>query len=169
MVYSNFDEVVEFGNLLSTFLHTAAAPPLNVQATQSSASAPVEVSWSPPSSGATNITGYRIFCNGQDVVFLPATITGITLNLFEEDIKLGQQISIRSESSSTVQLPSELISATILRKFNYHNYYCSSVDLFVLTIIIIILSQDLTLDVANQGFIQKNIFGGEAASSASVA
>ena len=30
----------------------APSPPLNVQATQASASAPVEVSWSPPSGGA---------------------------------------------------------------------------------------------------------------------
>ena len=87
----------------------AAAPPLNVQATQSSASAPVEVRWSPPSSGATNITGYRVFYNGQDAIFLPATINGV---LIERD-NLGQEISIRSESSSTSQLPSELISATL--------------------------------------------------------
>ena len=51
----------------------AAAPPLNVQATQASVSAPVEVSWSPPSGGAATITGYRIFYDGREILFLPPT------------------------------------------------------------------------------------------------
>ena len=36
---------------------SAASPPVNAKARQSGASAPVEVSWSPPSDGATTITG----------------------------------------------------------------------------------------------------------------
>ena len=59
--------------------------------------------------GATNISGYRVFYNAQVGVFLPVTVNGV---LIERD-NLGQEISIRSESSSTSQLPSELISATI--------------------------------------------------------
>ena len=46
---------------------SVSAPPLNVRATQSGSSAPVEVSWSPPSDGANIITGYRIFYgNGKN-------------------------------------------------------------------------------------------------------
>ena len=37
---------------------TVFAPPMDTLATQSGSSAPVEVSWSPPSDGANNITGY---------------------------------------------------------------------------------------------------------------
>ena len=92
---------------------TAAAPPLNVQATQASASAPVEVSWSPPSGGAATITGYRIFYDGREIVFLTpvSDVTGINLNL-GQGTKVGQVLSIRAESSIS-QLPSELITVTI--------------------------------------------------------
>lgn len=38
--------------------YIAAAPPLNVQATQASASTPVKVRWSPHSIEAATITGY---------------------------------------------------------------------------------------------------------------
>ena len=83
----------------------ASAPLLNVQATQASASAPVEVSWSPPSGGAATITGYRIFYDGRETLFLPLTntITGIDLNL-GEGTKVGQVLSICAESSIS-QLP----------------------------------------------------------------
>ena len=83
-----------------------------MQATQASASAPVEVSWSPPSGGAATITGYRIFYDGRESLFLPLTITGIDLNL-GEGTKVGQVLSIRADSSIS-QLPSELITVTIL-------------------------------------------------------
>ena len=93
----------------------AATPPLNVQATQASASAPVEVSWSPSSGGAATImiTGYRIFYDGREILFLPPTdtITGIDLNLGQET-KIGQVLLIRAESSIS-HLPSELVMVTI--------------------------------------------------------
>ena len=86
----------------------ALTPPVNVQATQSSSSAPVEVSWSPPSDGATNITGYRIFYGNGQSALVPSVATYIGLrvdgNLF------GQNVSIRSESD---QLYSELISVSV--------------------------------------------------------
>ena len=84
-----------------------------MQATQASASAPVEVSWSPPSGGDANITGYRIFYDERENLFLPLTniITGINLNL-GQGTKIGQVLSIRAESSIS-QLPSELIMVTI--------------------------------------------------------
>ena len=86
----------------------AAAPPLNVQATQDSASAPVEVSWSPPSGGAATITGYRIFYGNGENVSVPSIVTGIILSLSGNLI--GQTVSIHSEVD---QLISELITVTI--------------------------------------------------------
>ena len=99
-----------------TFLSPAAAPPLNVQATQASASAPVEVSWSLPSGGAATITGYRIFYDGREIAFLPSIIvfndfvTSISLNL-GQGTKVGQAVSVRAESIS--QPPSEPITVII--------------------------------------------------------
>ena len=91
----------------------ASAPLLNVQATQASASDPVEVSWSPPSGGSATITGYRIFYDGREILFLPPTdtITGIDLN-FGQETKIGQVLLVRAESSMS-HLPSELIVVTI--------------------------------------------------------
>ena len=66
---------------LCTLMNLASAPPLNVQATQASASAPVEVSWSPPSGGAANITGYRIFYGGGESTYVDGVITSISLTL----------------------------------------------------------------------------------------
>ena len=105
----------------------AAFPPVNVKATQVIASAPVEVSWSPPSDGPAklNISGYRIFYRGQDVLFLPATVTGIHLNL-GQGLVIGQTLSIRTESSTSL-LPSELIMATITGK----NFLGSMLVLFI--------------------------------------
>ena len=84
-----------------------------MEATQASVSAPVEVSWSPPSGGAATITGYRIFYDGRDILFMPQAdiITGIDLNL-GLGTKVGQVLSLRAESSIS-QLPSELITVTI--------------------------------------------------------
>ena len=91
-----------------------------MQATQASASAPVEVSWSPPSGEAATITGYRIFHAGRGITFLPPTVfndfvTSINLNL-GQGTKVGQILSIRAESSIS-QLPSELITVTISSEF----------------------------------------------------
>ena len=76
--------------------------------TQSSSSAPVEVSWSLPTNEANVITGYRIFYgNGQNLL-VPSYITRITL-YFIESSQVGS-VSIRSEST---HLPSELISVIV--------------------------------------------------------
>ena len=92
----------------ANFFSSASAPPVGVVATQSSSSAPVEVSWSPPSDGANIITGYRIFYgNGRNLLF-SSYVTSIVLNF----VGSGEieSVSIRSESE---QLPSELISVTV--------------------------------------------------------
>ena len=83
---------------------------MDVVATQSGSSAPVEVSWSPPSDGANSITGYRIYYgNGKNVFVTSVTvITSVSLRVDENYI--GQNVSIRSESD---QLYSELINVSV--------------------------------------------------------
>ena len=89
------------------YTDTVSAPPLNVRATQSGSSAPVEVSWSPPSDGANSITGYRIYYgNGQNVFVSSVTII-TSVGLKVDRSYVGQNVSIRSESD---QLYSELIN-----------------------------------------------------------
>ena len=94
-------------------LQLAVAPPLNVQATQASASAPVEVSWSPPSSGATIITGYRIYYGRGENVSVTSIVTRIVLDLDGDAV--GQAISVHSEAN---QLSSQLIITTITGEVN---------------------------------------------------
>ena len=87
---------------------TASAPPVNVQASQSSSAGPVEVSWSPPSDGANIITGYRLFYGNGQNVSVPSVITYI--GLVVKGSYIGQTVSLRSEAD---QLYSELINVTI--------------------------------------------------------
>ena len=102
---------------MTIFTLNAAAPPLNVQATQSSASAPVEVSWSPPSSGATNITGYRIFYGNGENVSVPSFVTRIILTLNKDSV--GETVSVRSEAD---QLASQLITVTVTSEIDHLVY-----------------------------------------------
>ena len=77
------------------------------------------------SGGAATITGYRIFYDGREILFLPPTdiIASINLNL-GQGTKVGQALSIHAESSIS-QLPSELISVTISSElFLLHKSYC---------------------------------------------
>ena len=90
------------------YTDTVSAPPLNVRATQSGSSAPVEVSWSPPSDGANSITGYRIYYGNRQNLLVPSYVTRIVLNFVESN--QIESVSVRSEST---QLPSELITATV--------------------------------------------------------
>ena len=70
------------------------------------ANAPVEISWSPPSN-QTDITGYRIFYNGDNVL-VPSVV--ISAGLIVNGNLVGQSISIRTE---TKQLPSDIVNVTI--------------------------------------------------------
>ena len=83
---------------------------MGVVATQSSSSASVEVSWSPPSADTPAISGYRIFYgnNGQSL-FVPSYVTRVVLNFVDSSQQVGS-VSVRSESN---QLPSELINVTV--------------------------------------------------------
>ena len=87
---------------------SASASPVDVVATQSGSSAPVEVSWSPPSDGANIITGYRIYYGSGQNTSVEAVATSIGLRV--DGNYIGQNISIRSEAD---QLYSELISTSI--------------------------------------------------------
>ena len=85
-----------------------------MQATQARASAPVEVSWSPPSGETATITGYRIFYGNRQSILVPSYVTCIILNFTESEDELAQAVSIHSES---VVLPSELINVVITGEF----------------------------------------------------
>ena len=91
---------------------------MNVQATQASDSAPVEISWSPPSSSNStvdlNVTGYRIFFDNGENILLPSIITSV--GVLVNDVMVGQQISIHSEGEQ--ELLSELINVTVTRPGN---------------------------------------------------
>ena len=81
---------------------------MDVVASQSSSSAPVEVSWSPPTNDSNVITGYRIFYgNGQNLL-IPSYVTSIVLNFIE-----ASQVGSVSICSESTQLPSELITVTM--------------------------------------------------------
>ena len=81
---------------------------MDVVATHSSSSAPVEVSWSPPTDAAPAIIGYRIFYGSGQNLLVPSYVTSIVFNFVKSN--QIESVSIRSES---VQLPSELISMTV--------------------------------------------------------
>ena len=81
---------------------------MNVVATQSNSSAPVEVRWSPPSDGADIITGYRIFYGSGKNTTVQAVASSIGLRVIGSYV--GQNISVRSEAD---ELYSELINASI--------------------------------------------------------
>ena len=81
---------------------------MNVVVTQSSSSAPVEVSWSSPSDGANIITGYRIFYGRGKNTSVQSVATSIGLRVSGNFV--GQNVSIRSEAD---QLYSELINTSV--------------------------------------------------------
>ena len=87
----------------------ALLPPVDVRATQSSPSAPVEISWSPPpDQGAFNITGYRIFYGSGQNISILSVLTSVGLVVSENYD--GQTLSLRSESD---QLFSEHVNVTV--------------------------------------------------------
>ena len=89
-----------------------SAPPLDVQATQSSSSAPVEVSWSPPTDGATTVTRYRIYYGNGQSVLVPSVTAITSVSLKVDGNYVGQNVSIRSEAD---QLYSELLNVSIIK------------------------------------------------------
>ena len=91
----------------SIFYSPAVAPPLNVQATQASDSVLVKVSWSPPSGGAANVTGYRIFYGDGKNMALDDN--DLNASIHQCQIQ-NASVFIRAESA---QLPSKLILLTV--------------------------------------------------------
>ena len=89
-------------------LYTVVPPPVDAQATQSTSSAPVEVSWSPPTEGDVNITGYRVFYSNGENVLVPVVITSVGLRVDRN--YSGEIVFLRSESG---RLYSELVNVTV--------------------------------------------------------
>ena len=81
---------------------------MDVVATQSGSSAPVEVSWSPPSDGDNSITGYRIFYGSGNNISVGAAAASIGLRV--NGNYTGQNVSVRSEAD---QLYSEVVSTSV--------------------------------------------------------
>ena len=108
--------------------------PLNVQASQCSASAPVEVSWSPPSGGAATITGYRIFYGNGKNIFVSSYVTSIVFNFIEIKDELGETLSILSEST---QLPSELVNVMVMSEL------CAILSCSIITFVYIALADEI--------------------------
>ena len=99
--------MVSFIRFCPLHIHlSGSAGPLNVQATRSSSSAPVEVSWSPDQT--PNITGYRVFYGSGQSIFVSFYVTRVVFNFVESQ---DETVSVRSESMHL--LPSELINATV--------------------------------------------------------
>jgi hypothetical protein len=101
--------LLEYGTILFLIV---ILPPVDVRATQSTPSAPVEVSWSPPSEsaqGAFKISEYRIFYSSGHNVSIPSVlITSVSFRVNGRHD--GQTIAIRSESN---QLFSELVNVMV--------------------------------------------------------
>ena len=96
------------------FFCTVILPPVAVQATQSSSSAPVEVSWSPPiSEGDVTVTGYRIFYSSGENASVPTIFKSV--GLIVDRNYVGEIVFLRSESG---WLYSELINVTVGELFN---------------------------------------------------
>ena len=85
------------------------SPPLNVEASQASPSDPVEVSWRPPSDGATTISGYRIFCCGGKNILVPPDI--ISIHFTTSASYVGQRVTVCTEAE---QLTSQCTNATVV-------------------------------------------------------
>ena len=89
-------------------IFTVILPPVDVRATQSSSSAPVEVSWSPPIEGVVDITRYRIFYGSGENASVPTVITSVGLRV--DGNYSGEDVLLRSESD---WLHSELVNITV--------------------------------------------------------
>ena len=65
---------------MNFYFGVVIAPPVDVRARQSSPSAPVETSWSPPiQQEEFNITGYRIFYGNGEALSVPSVLTSVGL------------------------------------------------------------------------------------------
>ena len=92
-----------------TVICVVIPPPVDVRATQSSSSAPLEVSWSPPTyHGPFKITGYRVFYGSGQNISVSKIATSIGFGVNETYDR--QTVFIRSESN---QLYGELVAVSV--------------------------------------------------------
>ena len=86
---------------------------MNVKASKNIASARTEISWTlPVESEDSNVTGYRIFFDSGDNISISSwfvTSVGFTKDI----VKVGEEISIRSESEDEGILPSEVVNVVV--------------------------------------------------------
>jgi aspartate ammonia-lyase len=102
------------GDRYNIFKYVVIPPPIGVRATQSSSSAPVEISWSPPTyHGPFEITGYRIFYgsrqNNNISVSIGATSIGIGVNESYD----YQAVFIHSESNQLYYSELVVVNVTV--------------------------------------------------------
>ena len=100
------------------------SPPLNVRASQASLYDPVEVSWSPPSDGATIITGYRIFYGSGENTSVTSVVRGVSLTPKNANASyIGQDISVCTEVEQLdITMPSIIGAQLYLFLCNYTIY-----------------------------------------------
>ena len=87
---------------------TVPSPPVDVRATQSGSTAPVEVSWSPSSD---SINGYRIYYDNVQNVFVSSVSIINSVSLRVDRSYIGQNVSIHSEFD---QVYSELVNVSVI-------------------------------------------------------
>lgn len=92
---------------------------MNIQATQSSSSALVEVSWPPLADGAAMITGYRVFYGSGQSLFVTSVNVITLVGLKVDGNYVGRNVSIRSESDL---LYSELINVSVTYGMYTHKF-----------------------------------------------
>jgi hypothetical protein len=93
-------------------MHAVIPPPIDARAAQSNSSAPVEVTWRPPSDFETfYITGYSIFYDNNEIlnnISVPEIITSIGIRVNRSYV--NGSMFIRTEAN---QLHSELIKVPV--------------------------------------------------------
>ena len=86
---------------MNFYFGVVIAPPVDVRARQSSPSAPVEISWSPPiHQEAFNITGYEIFYGNGEALSVPSVLTNTSVGLMVNGNYDGETVYLCSESMS---------------------------------------------------------------------
>ena len=86
----------------------------------------MEVSWSPPTEGDVDITGYRIFYGNGENVLVPTVVTSVGLRVGRN--YSGEIVFLRSESD---QLYSDIVNASVGKLQRLKLLLCCCVLAFV--------------------------------------
>ncbi len=108
-----YNEIVGVCALSLLFCYTAVEPPTNVEATSTTSSESIVVTWTSSVSTSPPVTGYRIFYSDGGV---GGGVTNILVDSSstEYTIVSGQPtvVMIRAETNPSVGLPSNLVMVT---------------------------------------------------------